>query len=68
MFHTRHLKVARFVALRFSQLYPQRISLELISLQSVSTLDHGAAGRIKSIKNPNEPIGELNPLPPPYSL
>jgi hypothetical protein len=54
----RHMKVVRLSALWTGRLYPQEISLPWYSfmLKAVITRNHSAAGRIKSMKNPNDPI------------
>ena len=52
------MKVVRLSALRTGHLYPQEISLVLISIRGwVDPQGHSAAGRIISMKNSNDTIG-----------
>jgi hypothetical protein len=51
----RQMKMARLSALRTDRRYPQEITLVFISVTG-----HSATGRIKSMKNPNDLIGNLN--------
>ena len=60
--NNRHMKVARLPALRTGRLYPPgdirgtHFCLRLSRLQG-----HSAAGRIMSVKNPNDAIGNRTP-------
>ena len=52
------MKVVRLSALRTGQLYPQETFLVLISVRGwVNPQGHSAAGRITSMKNSNDTIG-----------
>ena len=54
----RHMKVVRLSALRNGRFYPQEIFLVLISVRKLSQPQgHSAAGRIMSMKNSNDTIG-----------
>jgi len=54
----RHMKVVRLSALRTGCLYPQEIFLVLISVKKLSQPQgHSGAGRIMSMKNSNDTIG-----------
>ena len=54
----RHMKVVRLSALRTSRIYPQEIFLVLISVRGwVQPQGHSAAGRIMSMKNSSDTIG-----------
>ena len=57
----RHMKVARLSALRTGRLYVQEGFLVLISVTSLSRPQgHNATGRIKSLKNFSDSIGNRN--------
>ena len=53
----RRMKVVRLSALRTGCLYPQEIFLVLISVRGWEPQGHSAAGRIMSMKNSNDTIG-----------
>jgi hypothetical protein len=56
----QHMRVPRLSALCNGHLHPQETSLVLITIRcSVDPKGHSAAGRIKSIKNTNDPIRNL---------
>jgi hypothetical protein len=55
----RHINTVRLSALHTGHLYPQEMSVVLISFSE--------AGRIKSMKNPNDPIGNRMRNLPAYS-
>ena len=55
---SRHIKVVRLSALRTGLLYPEEVFLVLISVRGwVDPQGHSAAGRIMSMKNSNDTIG-----------
>jgi hypothetical protein len=55
--HKQHMKVVRLSALCIGRLYLQKIFLVLILLEAEMTQGHSAAGRIKSMKNSTDTIG-----------
>jgi hypothetical protein len=58
------MKIARLSALHNVSLYPQEITLVLISVKRLSeALGHSVSGRIKSMKNSNDHIRNRTDLP-----
>jgi hypothetical protein len=51
------MQVVRLSALRTGRLYPQEGFLVIISVKAESTPRHNATGRIKSLKNSSDSIG-----------
>jgi hypothetical protein len=53
----RHMKVVRLSAVRADHLYPKRYSSYSFMLEAESTPEPCGAGRVKSMKNPSDSIG-----------
>jgi hypothetical protein len=59
----RHMKMARLSAEYTGRLYPQEISLTHVCLYLSRPQGHSAAGRIMSMKNCKDTIGDRNRQP-----